>query len=90
MYYRVDSAIRHRLGRYRHPRPFFDYGRAVAACRLRAKLGEGDLLLDNVLRGAVRRTVLSETPMSAKTLLAVVTLETYLRQASGRPSLPLV
>jgi hypothetical protein len=90
MYYRIDSAIRQRLGRSRHPRPFFDYGRAVAACRLRAKLGEEDLMVDDVLHGAVRRTVLSETPMSAKTLLAVVTLETYLRQTSGRPSLTLV
>ena len=48
------------------------------------------LLVDDVLHGAVRRTLRSETAMSAKTLLAVVTLETYLRQTSGRPSLPLV
>jgi len=90
MYYRIDSAIRQRLGHYRHPRPFFDYGRAVAACRLRAKLGEGDLMVDDVLHGAVRRTLRSETSMSAKTLLGVVTLETYLRQTGGRPSLTLV
>jgi hypothetical protein len=46
--------------------------------------------VDAVLHGTVRRMLRSETPMSAKSLLAVVTLETYLRQTSGRPSLPLV
>ena len=90
LYYRLDYAIRCHLGRYRHPRPFFDYGRAVAACRLRAKLAEGDLLVDDVLHGAVRRTLRADRPLSTKTLLAVVTLETYLRLTSGRPALPLV
>jgi asparagine synthase (glutamine-hydrolysing) len=90
LYYRFDYAIRRRLGRYRHPRPFFDYGRAVAACRLRAKLAEGNLLVDDVLHGAVRRTLRADGPLSTKTLLAVVTLETYLRQTSGRPAQMLV
>jgi asparagine synthase (glutamine-hydrolysing) len=90
MYYRIDSAIRQRLGRYRRPRPFFDYGRAVAACRLRAKLADGDLLVDDVLHGAARRSLRADRSLSTKTLLAVVTLETYLRQTSGRSALSLV
>jgi asparagine synthase (glutamine-hydrolysing) len=90
LYYRFGDAIRRRLGHYRYPRPFFDYGRAVGACRMRGKLAEGNLLVDDVLHGAARRTLRSDTSVSAQTLLALVTLESYLRQTSGRSTLSLV
>lgn len=88
LFYRLDSAVRRRIGRPRYQRGFFDYGRALAACRLREKLAGTDLVLDEVMGGAARRALQSDSvPLPPRTLLAAFTLETYLRQTAGRPSL---
>jgi hypothetical protein len=62
----------------------------VAASGLRAKLADGKLLVDQPMPGAVRRTLRSEAALSARTLLTLLTLETYLRQVAGEPGVPRV
>ncbi len=92
LFYRVDYAIRRRINRPRYQRGFFDYARALAACGLREKLAGTDLVLDEVMGGAARGVLRSDkVTLPPRTLLAVLTLETYLRQTAGRPGLaPLV
>jgi asparagine synthase (glutamine-hydrolysing) len=66
-------------------RDFIDYEGLVAADRLAERLAAADLVADEVMRGAFRTALRrrDEVPLPAATLLAVLTLETYLRQAAG-------
>lgn len=66
-------------------RDFADYERLVAGARLAQRLAEADLLADEVMCGAIRQTLVrrAEAPLTAATLLGVLTLETYLRRAAG-------
>ena len=60
---------------------------AVYATRVRERLLEQELVVDEVLNGAARRTLLKNDPgvLGPRLLIGVLTAETYLRQALGMP-----
>lgn len=66
---------------------FVDFHRCVAESRVRERLLQEPLLLDDALKGAVRRVLSDNDPqvVTPPLLIAVLTAETYLRQVSGMP-----
>lgn len=70
---------------------FVDYPAAVTEHRVRERLLGQDLLIDDVLKGAARRALLKhpEQPLAAESIIAMLTFETYLRQAAAMPRLTL-
>jgi asparagine synthase (glutamine-hydrolysing) len=64
---------------------FVDYPAAVRQHRVRERLLAQDLLIDEVLHGAARRALAndSEQPLAAESIIAILTVETYLRQVLG-------
>jgi asparagine synthase (glutamine-hydrolysing) len=68
---------------------FVDYPAAVREHRVRERLLAQQLLVDDVLRGAARRALQNdhERPVPAESVIAILTLETYLRQVAAMPRL---
>jgi asparagine synthase (glutamine-hydrolysing) len=90
---RLGRIARRLLGRApwlapsRSRRPFADYGRLVRVSRLQQRLARHSLLVEDAL-GPAARSALATDGLDARVLLGLVTLETYLRQATGAPPLP--
>jgi hypothetical protein len=55
--------------------------------RLQQRLARHSLLVEDAL-GPAARSALATDGLDARVLLGLVTLETYLRQATGAPPLP--
>jgi len=68
---------------------FVNYPECVRASKLREKLLQEDLLIEEFLGGTAKRalTRYQRPPLSSQALLALVTFETYLRQVAGVPNL---
>ncbi len=68
---------------------FVNYPQCVRESKIRDKLFREDLLADQFLGGAAKRALANSQspPLSAQTLIAILTFETYLRQAAGMPDL---
>lgn len=66
---------------------FVDYQQCVEKNRLREKLLQQDLVVDDYFHGAVRRVLADPTAhnLTPRVLIALLTLETYLRQVTGSP-----
>ncbi len=64
---------------------FVDFHRCVSESRVRERLLQGQLVIDGVLRGAVRRVLSDNHPriVTPRLLIAILTVETYLRQVAG-------
>jgi hypothetical protein len=62
-----------------------DFHRSVSESRVRERLLRGELIIDEVLGGAVRRVLSNNNPLvlRPRLLIAILTVETYLRQAAG-------
>jgi asparagine synthase (glutamine-hydrolysing) len=71
----------------RSRRPFADYGWLVRVSGLQQRLARQSLLVEDAL-GPAARSALATDALDARVLLGLVTLETYLRQATGAPPLP--
>ncbi|HEX6964904.1 MAG TPA: asparagine synthase-related protein [Gemmatimonadaceae bacterium] len=88
---RARRGIRARLARRLHVSDnpyggrFADYTAFVRASGVRERLLQGELLLDQYLRGAVRRALsrAEPAPPDTRTVLAILTAEVYLRQADA-------
>jgi asparagine synthase (glutamine-hydrolysing) len=64
---------------------FVDYQDCVRESKIRERLLVQDLAIDNYLRGAAKRALANSelAPMRPRVILAILTIETYLRQVSG-------
>ncbi|HET7563612.1 MAG TPA: asparagine synthase-related protein [Gemmatimonadaceae bacterium] len=82
---RARLARRLRLRENPYGGRFADYPAFVRASDVRERLLQSDLLLDQTLGGAVRRALASAdgAPVDARTELAILTAEVYLRQAEA-------
>jgi len=78
-----------RVGISRARLNFADYDRLAATARVAERMAATDLVADEVMDGALRAALQRrhETPIKTRTLLAMLTLETYLRRAAGVVSL---
>jgi hypothetical protein len=92
--WRSLNTRRRRLFRQRRKRIpsnqwFVDFPECVRKSNIQGKLLTADLMVDAVLGGAAKQALANHdsAPLSSEQLIAILTLETYLRQAAGRPSL---
>jgi asparagine synthase (glutamine-hydrolysing) len=78
-----------RVGMSRATRNFADYDRLAATARVAERMAGTELVADEVMDGALRAALQRrhEKPIRTRTLLAILTLETYLRRAAGVVSL---
>lgn len=67
---------------------FVNYPACVRQSRVRERLLGEDLIGDHFLGGAAKRALANHerAPLSAGTLVAILTFETYLRQVAGMPA----
>jgi hypothetical protein len=65
---------------------FVNYQDCVRESKVREKLLAQDLMSDNYLHGAARRVLADTEHASPRVILAILTIETYLRQVSGLPT----
>ncbi len=88
MRWRLDGLVGKRSKGIAPDQWFVDYSACVRECRIRERLLREDLMTDTYLSGAVKRALADDNsrPLSAQGTIAILTLETYLRQVAGMPS----
>jgi len=66
---------------------FVDYPACIRENKIRERLLREDLITDTYLGGAAKRALANDEnrPLSAQAVIAILTLETYLRQVAGMP-----
>ncbi len=86
--WRLNRLIGKRAKRTASDQWFVNYPACVRESRIRERLLREDLITDTFLGGAAKRALTNDKsrPLSAQGMIAILTLETYLRQVAGMPS----